>query len=377
LSTSVTYNGSATVPTDAGNYTVVATVTDPNYTGSDTETLAIAKAASTTTVSGGGTFTYDGSAHAATVSVTGVGGLNLTPDPEYSCGTAPINVAETPCTASYTYAGDANHEGSSDSTEITITKAAATVSLSDLSHVYDGTPKSATATTTPPELSVLITYDGEETIPSAPGSYAVVATVTDPNYSGEASDTMVIQAEHDVTLVAGWNLVSFAVHPESTAIADVLSSVADHYDLVYAWDGSGATSGNWLKYGPNDPEYTNSLTTLDETMGFWIHMTVGDTLEVIGDLPETTDIPIYDNADSWNLVGYPSASNGSLPAILSDHGVGTDFSLVFAYHANDTGDPWKLFDREGEVYANDLTELAPGWGYWLKANADHTWSVAY
>ena len=88
----------------------------------------------------------------------------------------------------------------------------------------------------------------------------------------------------------------------------------------------------------------NTLRNLDETMGFWIHMTAADTLDVVGTAPTTTNIALLDNAGGWNLVAYPSVADRQLPAALSDHGVGTDFSLVYAYHANDTADPWKLFD---------------------------------
>jgi hypothetical protein len=112
-------------------------------------------------------------------------------------------------------------------------------------------------------------------------------------------------------------------------------------------------------------------------MGFWIHMTAADTLDVTGTLPTTSSIAIDVTAGGWNLVGYPSAANGTLPAILSANGVGTDFSLVYAYMASDTADPWKLFDRTGLSYANDLTDLLPGWGYWLKASANHPWSVVF
>jgi len=45
LTVAVTYNGSATVPTNAGNYTIVATVNDPNFQATTTGTLVIAKAA--------------------------------------------------------------------------------------------------------------------------------------------------------------------------------------------------------------------------------------------------------------------------------------------------------------------------------------------
>ena len=112
-------------------------------------------------------------------------------------------------------------------------------------------------------------------------------------------------------------------------------------------------------------------------MGFWIRMTAADTLEVTGTVPAVTNINLSVNAGGWNLVSYASIANRSLPTVLSSNGVGTDFSLVYAYHAADVTDPWKLFNRTGAPYANDLQQLTPGWGYWIKVNADHTWSVLY
>ena len=73
-----------------------------------------------------------------------------------------------------------------------LNKATATVTLSNLSHTYDGTPKSATVTTDPSGLSVEVTYGGSPTLPVNAGSYTVAATVTDHNYTGSASDTFVI-----------------------------------------------------------------------------------------------------------------------------------------------------------------------------------------
>ena len=77
-----------------------------------------------------------------------------------------------------------------------------TVTLSNLQQAYDGTPKEATATTDPPGVSVSITYDGSTTPPTDAGSYAVVAKITDPNYTGsDAHDTLVIDpASATVTL---------------------------------------------------------------------------------------------------------------------------------------------------------------------------------
>jgi hypothetical protein len=49
LTVSFTYNGSATIPTAAGSYTVVGTINDANYQGSATNTLVINKAILTVT----------------------------------------------------------------------------------------------------------------------------------------------------------------------------------------------------------------------------------------------------------------------------------------------------------------------------------------
>jgi hypothetical protein len=47
LAVNVTYNGSTTAPTNAGSYTVAATITDANHTGSASGTLVVAQAAQT------------------------------------------------------------------------------------------------------------------------------------------------------------------------------------------------------------------------------------------------------------------------------------------------------------------------------------------
>jgi hypothetical protein len=381
LAVTVTYSGTTTAPTNADSYPVVATITAPNYSGSASGTLVIAKASSTTTLSGGGTYVYNGSARAATVSVTGVGGLNLNPAPDYSgnCSAAPVTVTDTPCTASYTYPGDTNHNSSSGSTSITITAASATINIGNLSQIYDGNPKPVTYTTSPAGLTITVTYSGTTTAPTNPGSYPVMATIANPNYAGSSSGTLIITAIHSISLVPGWNLISFNLHPQNTAISSVLSSIAGQYTLIFAWDSTGAHagSGNWMKYDPNGPSYQNTLSNLDETMGFWINMTSASTLVITGDLPGTSNITLRSSAGGWNLVSYPSAVNRPMPNALRDYGVGSNFSLVYAYHANDVTDLWKLYDPNALPFANNLTALSPGWGYWIRVPSTSTWSVEY
>jgi photosystem II stability/assembly factor-like uncharacterized protein len=200
--------------------------------------------------------------------------------------------------------------------------------------------------------------------PSSTPTPTVSATPT-PSYTPTATATSM--PTQSISLVAGWNLVSFNVHPSNTAITEALASIAGNYSLVFAWNASGS---NWMKYDPA-VGYGQTLTSLDETMGFWIQMKNADTLTVSGSVPTGT-IAL---ASGWNLTGYPSRVSQEIPEALSAHGV-TDILLIQAYHAPDTIDTWKKYDP-GVQYGNDLTEMAPGWGYWIKLSAPHTWDVTY
>jgi hypothetical protein len=84
---------------------------------------------------------------------------------------------------------------------ITVLPLAATVTLSDLSQTYDGSPRAVTATTSPAGLPVAIIYGDSSSPPTDAGSYAIAASITDPNYQGGANGTLVIgKATATITL---------------------------------------------------------------------------------------------------------------------------------------------------------------------------------
>ena len=84
---------------------------------------------------------------------------------------------------------------------VTLPPRAASVTLSNLTKTYDGTPKSATVTTAPGGLTTSVTYNGSTTAPTNVGSYAVVATVTSSGYSGSTTGTLTIgKANATITL---------------------------------------------------------------------------------------------------------------------------------------------------------------------------------
>jgi hypothetical protein len=189
-----TYANNTNAGTASASYSYAG---DANHgVSSDSKTFTIAKAASVTTVTfEAGPYVYRGTPFTATVAVTGVGGLSLAPSPSYGASDCLNVTVLNGCTASYSYAGDANHLGSSDSKSITLTQAPATIGLSGLgTFVYDGANHVSTATTSPAGLTVVtITYNGGSTAPMAVGTYNVVATLTNQNYSApNATGTITI-----------------------------------------------------------------------------------------------------------------------------------------------------------------------------------------
>lgn len=73
---------------------------------------------------------------------------------------------------------------------LVIDPASANLALSDLEQTYNGQPHPVTVETDPPGLAFEVTYDGVPEVPVDAGSYAVVASVADGNYIGDATTTL-------------------------------------------------------------------------------------------------------------------------------------------------------------------------------------------
>jgi hypothetical protein len=158
------------------------------------------------------------------------------------------------------------------------------------------------------------------------------------------------------TLQPGWNLVSLPVIPENKAITEVLASVAGKYTLVQAYD---AASDTWKSYDPALPPEASQLLTLDEETAFWIRMSELGNLTLAGLLPIYTE---QDLVAGWNLITYPASEPRNISTALST--IGGKYTQVLRYEA---GEPtlWKRYNTGIPAWANSLTQMSPGWGYWI------------
>ena len=181
---SINGSGLFTATTTGGPFVITAT----SGTFSNTASVTVTPAAATVMLENLAQ-TYDGTPRVPTVTTNPPGlshsiSYDGVPTPPVDAGSYPVEVNIT----------DPNYQGGASGT-LVVAKATATVQLSGLSATFDGSPKPVTATTEPIGLAVAVTYNGSEEIPTAIGSYPVLATITDPNHSGSASDQLVISGQ--------------------------------------------------------------------------------------------------------------------------------------------------------------------------------------
>ena len=203
----VTYNGGATLPKNAGNYTVVVTATG-NYSGTATKTFTInPKALTDNDVTLSATsFVYNKSNQKPTVTVKD-GEAVLVADAEYTL----TNDGGTDVGSAYpvSVVGKGNYSGTINKS-FAITPASVTISITDLTKTYNRAEQTPTVSVTDgtspiASSSYTVTYNGGATLPKNAGNYTVVVTATG-NYSGTATKTFTISpkalTDNDVTLSA-------------------------------------------------------------------------------------------------------------------------------------------------------------------------------
>ncbi|MCL4267259.1 MAG: hypothetical protein KJ069_29035 [Anaerolineae bacterium] len=167
-----------------------------------------------------------------------------------------------------------------------------------------------------------------------------------------------------ISLAAGWNLLSIPTLAADTAPEAVLAEINGAYNVVYAYDGCNAVAP-WQVYDAAGAPASNDLLAIDHTMGFWIEATAETTLAVTGTVPATTTLPL---CQGWNLIGLPLAQARPVASALAS--ITGKYTRVFGYDGTNPLNPWAGYDTNAPDWANDLHTLQPGRGYWLYATED-------
>ncbi len=244
------YPASPTPPTNAGTYTVTATVNSTNYTGTATGVITIAKATPTILWAAPAAIAYgtalsstqlDASASFNNASVAGTYVYSPAAGAVPSVGQQTLNVSFTPSNA-------ADYNPATGSTTLTVNPATAAITLGNLVQIYSGSPLSATATTNPTGIGVRITYSGNVSPPVAAGSYPVTATVTNSDYTGSTTGTLIIQPATPAINLTGAPSSTLATSPVNFSVS-VVSTVGTPTGTVTLMDGTTALGTSALTGG--------------------------------------------------------------------------------------------------------------------------------
>jgi hypothetical protein len=411
----ITYNGSATSPTQVGSYAVVASFisSDLNYGNATiTSTLTISAVAPTVSVNPA-PFTYDGTSQATVVTAVGVDGVTPvsgTSSVTYNGSpTAPVNAGTYDVAVTFT-SKDPNYLSTSIDSTMTILPATTSVGLGNggqWQFTYNGAPQSVVGSAvgidgvTPVAGSFSYTYSdyyypytqlsGD---PVNAGVYALTESFTsqDPNYSnGTFSWEMIIYSATPTVTVSGGPLTYNGMGQGSTVSVvgiDGVTPVAGTTTLTY--NGSStppSIAGTYAvvaTFASTDPNYSDSfgsgtLVINKATPAFsnLASPTVNlgtSTVTLSGQIGAGSATPSGDDVGiTLNGLTLPVAINwnGTFSASFNIQGLGLGtYPITYEYLGDATA-----FNAAGNGYAGG-TLTVQEIDQWTGANfaVDHNWS---
>jgi len=258
-----------------------ATTTNPTTAQASPYVFTVAKASATLTLSNL-IQTYNGSARSVTASTTPAG---LTTSITYNGGSsAPTNAGSYSVIATV---NDANYQGSVSNT-LSVSKASASLVIGANNQTYNGLARPVSITTTPFGLPSTVTYNGLPQAPIDPGTYSVIASISDSNYQGSSSASLVIGGIASPTADANGNgtsdlldyalaTTSIGTTSDSSGTLLIAQAAAGNSNYVISMTALVRTNDPKLSYSPQ--------AILDLSSSNWLH--TGFTTNI----PSQTNVP--------------------------------------------------------------------------------------
>ena len=305
---SINYNGFPAEPVAAGSYSVLAKLVNPNYTTVlANENLVISKAAQSIAFAPlpAKTFGDADFALTATGGASGIGVIYTSSNTNVATVVGGnihiVSAGTTVITASQ--AGNDNYNAAADvSQTLVVNQAAAAISITGLTHVYDGSAKSAATTTTPEGLTGLsVTYNGSAAAPLAAGNYAVAAKLVNPDYTAQ-------DASATLTIAKADQLIIFAPLAEKT-----------FGDADFALTATGGASGSGVIYTSSNTNVATVVSGNIQIVGagtttITASQAGNDNYNAAVDVAQT--LTVNQATASISIAGLTHVYNGSAKAVI-------------------------------------------------------------
>jgi len=193
--------------------------------------------------------------------------------------------------------------------------------------------------------------------------------VYNPDQSNSDTDTLGDVCDLDniynISLYAGWNLISLPLQPLNSSIAEIIKDLSGQ---IVVWHYNASIDA-WTVYDTNAPfPWLNTLQEIGYGYAYWVSTTSDQTLTIKGAfVPES----IFNLMIGWNFIGYNTSTTG-MPVPINK--LLTPI-VLWAYYAQN--DAWKVYDTAAPFpWLNTLKNMTRGKGYWLKSGVEQNWSIA-
>lgn len=203
---------------------------------------------------------------------------------------------------------------------------------------YNGSTLLGSSTTAPYSYSWTGVVAGTDTIKA-------IATDNKGATSTSTAIIITIQKTQTISLVAGWNLISFNVQPTDSTVATVFGGLGSNLQTVKNADAF---------YDPTQSATYNSLSKIKQGDAYFVKVKVAQPLSVIGTIVKPN---IYSLKVGWNLIGFPKQTSASITTATS--GITTQFISTKNFDG--------FYIKGGTI--NSVSTFDPGKGYFMKMNA--------
>ncbi|MFZ4764094.1 MAG: carboxypeptidase regulatory-like domain-containing protein [Roseimicrobium sp.] len=176
----------------------------------------------------------------------------------------------------------------------------------------------------------------------------------------------------NITLTAGWNLISIQVGNAPIPVSTFQSSLSSPANLIEIWGytptGNPSTPGAWQSYQPLVPSFPSDLASLAQGQGYWVNVSQTTTLQLSG-TPWNGSVSLL---KGWNLVGFPGVSLGTDEVQEVSAVFGSHFDRIQQVWTWDTstGGRFSGYDITAVPQLKDLANVQPGHGYWVYSIED-------
>ena len=305
-----TYNA---IPLTTTNYVLTVTSSN-NATATTNNTVTVDPVPTAALTASTNTFTV-GSLVTLTPNFSGGTGV-ITPNVGTVTSGVGVRVAPT-ATTNYTLTVT-NPLGVTATANQTLSLVAqlATVALSNTTQTYNGSPLNPTVTTSPAGLSTALTYYPGGTAPTVPGTYSVVAQITDPLYYGAVGGQL--------TILAAPQVISIATPPPVTVGVPVTLN-------------STSPSGGAITYTviSGNATVNNGIITLSDTNPVVIQATQNGTSNYTASTQNITLTGIaYPTANLTSNAGYITLNSSATLLPIFANGTGNIDNSIGAVTTN-------------------------------------------